>query len=250
MFNLMVFPERMRQRKEIMIDETDINREMADYYRLRAEQVVKNLQKRKMNGLYAQDRSQALSAILGMIPPGAVVARGDSISVEQIGLLQEIKQRNQNKLIDPFERDAGGHWLKDRERLLRETFSADIFITGTNAVTLDGKIVNIDGYGNRVAAMIFGPAKVILVVGANKIVKDVPEALDRTRNYAAPVNAARHYSKHHDEMLGGLPCVKTGSCADCRHDWRICNYVTVIEGAMPPHKDRINLVIIGEELGI
>jgi hypothetical protein len=233
-----------------MINETDISRERANYFRLHAEQVIKNLQKRKMNGLYVQDRHQALSTILGMIPPGAVVARGDSISVERIGLLPEIKRRNLNVLIDPFETDVDGHWPKDRERMMRETFSADIFITGTNAVTLDGKIVNIDGYGNRVSAMIFGPGKVILVVGIEKIVKDVPEALDRIRSYAAPINATRHYLKHNDEMLGGLPCVKTGNCADCRHDWRICNYVTVIEGAMPKHKDRINLVIVGEELGI
>jgi LUD domain len=233
-----------------MINEADIGKEKASYYQLRAEQVIKNLQKRKMKGFFVENRRQALSAILEMIPPGAVVARGDSISIDQIGLLPEIKQRKSNVLIDPFETDADGHWPENRERMMRETFSADIFITGTNAVTLDGKIVNIDGYGNRVSAMIFGPGKVILVVGANKIVKDVPEALDRIRNYAAPVNATRHYNKHQDEMLGGLPCVKTGSCADCRHDWRICNYVTVIEGAMPPHKDRINLVIIGEELGI
>jgi hypothetical protein len=233
-----------------MINETDISREKAKYFQLRAEQAIKNLQKRQMNGLFVENRHQALDTVMGMIPPGAVVARGDSISIEQIGLLTEIKQRNQNVLIDPFETDAEGHWSKDRERMMRETFFADIFITGTNAVTLDGKLVNIDGYGNRVSAMLFGPGKVILVLGINKIVKDVPEALHRIHGYAAPVNATRHYLKHRDEMLGGLPCVKTGSCADCRHDWRICNYVTVIEGAMHRHKDRINLVIVGEELGI
>jgi hypothetical protein len=233
-----------------MTDETDISTEKAEYFQKRAEQVIKNMRKRKMNGLYVQKRQQAISAVLGMIPPGAVVARGDSISIEQIGLIPEIKKRKQNVLLDPFETDADGNWPEGRERMMRETFSADIYITGTNAVTLDGKIVNIDGYGNLVAAMIFGPAKVILVVGVNKIVKDVPEALDRIHNYAAPINAKRHYVKHHDEMLGGLPCVRNGSCADCSHDWRICNYVTVIEGSMPPHRDRINLVIIGEELGI
>ena len=233
-----------------MTDEIDISRERAGYHRLRAEQVVKNIQKRKMNGLYVPDRREALSAVMEMIPPGMVVARGDSISVERIGLLEEIKKRNQNVLIDPFETDADGHWPKDRERMMRETFSADVFITGTNAVTLDGKLVNIDGYGNRVSAMLFGPGKVILVVGVEKIVRDVPEALNRIHNYAAPINATRHYLQHNDEMLGGLPCVKAGSCADCRHDWRICNYVTIIEGAMPRHHGRINLVIVGEELGI
>jgi hypothetical protein len=248
MINYEVMEESSR--KDNMINETDISSEKANHFRLRAEQVIRNLQKRKMNGLYVQDRQQALSTVLGMIPPGAVVARGDSISIERIGLLPEIKQRNQNVLIDPFETDADGHWPKERERMMRETFSADIFITGTNAVTLDGKLVNIDGYGNRVSAIIFGPGKVILVVGIEKIVKDLPEALERIHNYTAPINAERHYLKHHDEMLGGLPCVKTGSCVDCRHDWRICNYVTIIEGAMPQHKGRINLVIVGEELGI
>jgi hypothetical protein len=236
-----------------MTDETDISREKAGYFQLRAQQVIKNLQKRKMNGLYAGDARQALSIVMDMIPPGAVVARGDSISVERIGLLTAIKKRNQNALIDPFETGPDGRWAPpqaERDRMMRETFFADIFITGTNAVTLDGQLVNIDGNGNRVSAMIFGPAKVILVAGIEKIVKDVPAALERIHNYAAPINAQRHYLKHHDEMLGSLPCVRTGSCADCRHDMRICNYVTIIEGAMPQHRDRITLVLVGEELGI
>jgi hypothetical protein len=134
--------------------------------------------------------------------------------------------------------------------MFRETFSADIFITGTNAITLDGKLVNIDGAGNRVAAMIFGPSKVILVIGVNKIVKDVDAALERIHQMAAPVNAKRHVLKHHDEGLSTLPCVKTGSCADCRSDWRICNYTVIIDGAMPQHQGRINVVLVGEELGI
>jgi hypothetical protein len=134
--------------------------------------------------------------------------------------------------------------------MMRETFFADIFVGGTNAVTLDGRLVNIDGTGNRVAAMIFGPARVILVAGIEKIVNDVPEALNRIHEYAAPINAQRHCIKHHDEALGGLPCVRTGSCVDCRHESRICNYVSIIEGAMPPQRDRISLVLVGEELGI
>ncbi len=233
-----------------MINEADISEERANFNRLRAEKTITCLKKRKINGIFLPDQKEALSTIMGMIPPGKVVARGDSISIEQIGILEEIKRRNQNILLDPFDLNAEGHWPKDRERMMRETFFADVYITGTNAVTLDGKIVNIDGYGNRVAPMLFGPEKVILVVGVNKIVKDVPEALDRIHNFAAPINAARHYIKHKDEMLGELPCVKNGSCADCRHDWRICNYVTVIEGSMPGHHGRINLVIVGEELGI
>ncbi len=235
-----------------MADETDIRQEKAFYNKQRATKVIENLQKRKMNGYYAPDKKEALDIVMGLIPPGAVVARGDSITLDQIGLLSALAARNQNTVIDPFVTDAGGHWPPGEERLrmFRETFFADVFITGTNAVTLDGKLVNIDGAGNRVAAMVFGPDKVILVVGVNKIVKDVDAALERIHQTAAPVNAKRHALKHHDEALAGLPCVKTGSCADCRHDWRICNYTVIIDGAMPQHRGRINVVLVGEELGI
>jgi hypothetical protein len=236
----------------LMIDETDISRERAFFYEQRARKVIENLQKRHMDGQYASSRHEALSAILDMIPPGAVVARGDSISLDQIGLLSELLKRNQNALIDPFVTDATGSWGKEeeRQRMMRESFFADVLVTSTNAITLDGKLVNVDGQGNRVAAMIFGPGKVILVVGINKIVKDVNEALERIHQWAAPVNARRHYLKHHASNFADLPCVKTGNCVDCRHEWRICNYTVIIEGAMPRHKGRINVVLVGEELGI
>lgn len=235
-----------------MVDETDISQEKAFYYQQRSRKVIENLQKRKMSGQYFPNRREALSNVMNMIPPGTVVARGDSISVEEIGLISELQKRNQNALIDPFRTDANGAWPDEQERqkMMRETFFADIFITGTNAITLDGRLVNIDGHGNRVAAMIFGPAKVILVVGANKIVKDMEEALERIHQFTAPVNATRHALKHRSANLAELPCVKTGGCIDCRHDWRICNYTVIIDGAMPSHKGRINVVLVGEELGI
>jgi hypothetical protein len=155
------------------MDERDITQEKSFYYSVRAQKVIENLQKRKMNGVYVPDRRAALPVIMDMIPPGAVVARGDGITLDQIGILDEIKKRDQNVLIDPFVTDEKGYWRKPEERLqmMRETFFADVFIAGTNAVTLDGKIVNIDGAGNRVSAMIFGPSKVILVVGINKLSK-------------------------------------------------------------------------------
>jgi L-lactate utilization protein LutB len=236
----------------MMVDETDISREKAFYNKQRAQKVIENLQKRKMNGFYASDKKEALSIVMGLIPRGALVARGDSITLDQIDLLKTLTGRNQNTIIDPFETDAEGRWAEEAERqhMFRETFSADIFIAGTNAVTLDGKLVNIDGAGNRVAAMIFGPGKVILVAGVNKIVKDVDEALERIHQLAAPVNARRHYLKHHAEQFSNLPCVKTGSCADCWHEWRICNYTVIIDGAMQHHQGRINVVLVGEELGI
>jgi hypothetical protein len=235
-----------------MIDESDISQEKAFFYKTRAQKVIDNLQKRKMNGYYAVNRQEALSLAMDMIPPEAVVARGDGITLDQIGLVKAIRERGQNALIDPFQTDDQGYWpeKKERLRMMRETFFADIFIAGTNAITLDGKIVNIDGAGNRVSALIFGPSKVIIVVEINKIVKDVEEGLQRINQYASPLNAKRHSMKHHNSEFENLSCVKTGICVDCRNEWRICNYTIIIEGAMPQHNGRISVILVGEELGI
>ncbi len=235
-----------------MIDERDVSREKAEYNEQRARKVIENLIKRKMNGFYAQTKQAALDMVLEMTPAGAVVARGDGITLDQIGLVEALHKRGLNTIIDPFQTDDQGRWPEASERLqmMRETFFADILITGTNGVTLDGKLVNIDGSGNRVAAMIFGPSKVILVAGVNKIMTDVEAALSHIHHYCAPLNAKRHLLKHHSPGLAELPCVKTGSCADCRMDWRICNYTVIIDGAMPFHHGRINVVLVGEELGL
>jgi hypothetical protein len=236
-----------------MIDETDISREMKWYYESRAKTVIKNLVKRQMNGQYVPGRTEALSAVMEMVPPGAIVARGDSVSVDQVGIMEAIKKRGQNSIINPLERDDDGNFLFDiheRHRLERQAFSADIFISGTNAITLDGKLVNIDGHGNRVSAMIYGPNKLVVVVGANKIVKDVDEALSRIHNVATPINSIRHYLKHHFAGVDELPCVQTGACVNCSHPERPCRYTVIIEGSDIMNQGRINVVLVGEELGI
>ncbi len=222
-------------------------------YKQRAATVIKNLQRRNMNGQYVSSRQEALSVILEMIPPGAVVARGDSVTFEQIGVISELIKRNQNSIIDPFARDAKGLFIagaEEKRKMQREALLADIFLTGTNAITLDGKLVNTDGAGNRVSAMIFGPEKVIVAVGTNKIVGDVEEALARVQDIAAPMNAKRHYLEHQRPEFGELPCVRTGNCVDCNHDWSICHYTVIIDGTMAREKGRINVVLVGEELGI
>ena len=236
-----------------LFDETDISQERQWLYEQRARVAVGNLQKRSINAQYVPSRQEALSAILDMIAPGATVARADSVTLDQVGVIPELRKSNRNKVIYSVERDAEGYWLAEPEqkwKMERETFSSDVFLTGTNAITLDGKLVNIDGHGNRVSTMIFGPRKVIVVAGANKIVKDITEALERIQNICAPMNAKRHYLKHHHSAFGELPCVRTGKCADCKHEWRICCYTVVIEGSMGPDRGRINVVLVGEELGI
>ena len=236
-----------------MIDETDMSQEMAWFYEECARLAVNNFAKRNINAQYVKDRQQAKAVILDMIPPGVFVARADSVSLDQIGIIPEILKRDKNRYLYPIEKDAKGHFLHDaeqRRKLERETFSADVFLTGTNAVTVDGKLVNIDGHGNRVAAMIAGPAKVIIVAGVNKLVQNVDEALERIHRLCAPVNAKRHVLKHQEPKFDDLPCVKTGKCSDCMHEWRICRYTVIIEGAMGGDKGRLNVILVGEELGI
>jgi len=237
-----------------VINERDLSQERRWLYEERARAAINNLQKRNIEAQYATSRAEALSSVLQMIPGSAVVARGDSVTLDQLGVIHELKKRGQNRIIDPLERDSSGFYVvgesHERRRMAREAFLSDIFLAGTNAITLDGKLVNIDGWGNRVSAMIFGPDKVIIVAGANKIVKDVDEALSRVREVCAPMNARRHYLKHYRDEFADLPCVRTGRCADCNHDWRICRYLVIIEGASIREKGRFNVIIVGEELGI
>ncbi|MFC1534860.1 lactate utilization protein, partial [Thermodesulfobacteriota bacterium] len=177
----------------------------------------------------------------------------DSTTLLQIGVLSALRKRGRNDIINPFMRDKKGNLLVDgveRQELMRRTLLSDVFLISTNAVTLDGKLVNIDGHGNRVAAMIFGPKKVIIIAGANKIVKDTEAAITRVREYCAPRNVIRHGTKHHRTEFMDIPCAKTGICVDCRHPLRICRYTTVIEGEMEMNKGRLNVFLVGEELGL
>ena len=150
------------QLRSPMIDETDISQEKQWFNRERANTVIKNLQKKHINGFYASNRAEALEVVMAMIPAGVLVVRGDSMSVEQVGIIDELIKRNQNRLVDVFHVNPDGSRLfkpEDRPFMDRAAFSADIYITGSNAISLDGKIVNTDGMGNRVAPMIFGPKK-------------------------------------------------------------------------------------------
>jgi len=214
-----------------------------------AQTVIMNLQKRKMNGQYVANRKEALTAILAMIPPGALVSHGGSMTLEQTGVFPALEERNQNKLLDVSKKTASGSFVyskEERQRMMRETFFCDVFLTGCNAITLDGKLVNIDGLGNRVASMIFGPGKVIVVAGANKIVRDAATGLERIRQIAAPLTALR---RNRQEEPHDLPCLKTGVCVDCNSDWRICQNTVIIEGCVSLESGRINVVLVGEELG-
>ncbi|UCE97929.1 MAG: lactate utilization protein [Dehalococcoidia bacterium] len=237
-----------------MTQETDTTQEKSWLSKARAQTAIKNLNKKHINALYASNRNKALSLILDMVPDGATVVRGDSITLEQMEVISTLKKRGKNRITDPFERDSSGQLLyaytsEKALNMYREAFCADVFLTGTNAITLDGKLVNTDGTGNRVAPIIFGPKKVIIAAGVNKIVNNVDEARKRISDICAPLDVKRYILKYGEKEYETLPCAKTGLCSDCRNELRFCCYTVIIEAAAITEHNRINVVLIGEELG-
>ena len=201
-----------------------------------AAQIIQKLEKRRMEGSYASSAAQAKTEVLAMIPQGATVFRCGSMTAAGMGLWEDISDLPEVKLIDPYQPE-----LKPEEglELRRQGLTADVMIASSNAITLDGKLVNLDGMGNRVASMAFGPKKVILLVGMNKVAANLESAMDRVKHRAAPINNVRYSLKN--------PCVETGLCSDCRTPQRICNMWSIIEGHMI--QNRIHVKLIGEDLG-
>ena len=201
-----------------------------------ARDIINHLEKRHMEGSYSENASQAKEEIVAMIPKGATIFRCGSMTTGGMGLWEELDTLFEAEVINPYQ---AGLSPEESLELRRKGMTADVMITSSNAITLDGRLVNLDGMGNRVAAITFGPKKVILVVRMNKVVADLESAIARVKHYAAPVNAIR---------LGiNTPCVTTGLCSDCKSPQRICNMWSIIEGHMI--KDRIHVKLVGEDLG-
>jgi hypothetical protein len=201
-----------------------------------AKQIITWLEKRRMLGSYFATAAEAKEKVLAMVPDGAVVYRSGSMTTVDMGIWEALESRTDVEIINPYQ---PGLSPEEGLSLRRRGLTADIMISSSNAITLDGKLVNLDGMGNRVSAMCFGPEKVIMVVGMNKVVADVDAAISRVKNLAAPPNSIR--------LDLDNPCTKTGLCADCRSPQRICNMWSIIEGHMI--KDRIHVVLVGEALG-
>ena len=205
--------------------------------------VVEKLDANNIPAFYVENRANALETIMSMIPDRSVVGFGDSVTLRQIGVVDALERGNYT-FLNPWK---PGTSVEENIRIKRRALTSDVFVTGTNALTLDGKIVNVDGHGNRVAAMLFGPIKVIIAVGINKIVATLEDALTRIRDKAAPLNVRRHVD--FDPMP---PCGTTGICSDCSSPWRICNKTVIIERQYDNsrYKPVISVVIVGEALGI
>ena len=203
--------------------------------------VVQALQRRYFEAYYCENRELALQKAIELIPKDHVVAWGGSETLKQIGLLHHIRH-NGYTYID--RRD--GKTPAEQTELMRKSLLCDTYLLSSNAISEDGQLVNIDGTGNRVAAMIYGPRSVIVVAGMNKVTKTLEDAWSRARNIASPLNMQRFAGVNFPENC--TPCAVTGSCGDCiTPDYCICSYLVTTRICRPAGK--IKVILVGEDLG-
>lgn len=211
----------------------------------RIEKTITNLKKNNMLGFYCETKEEALEKVMELIAEGDTVTNGGSETLKQVGVIDAVRNGNYNYVDRGLARSK-----EEAEELMREAYFADVYLTSSNAVTEFGELYNVDGNSNRVSAILYGPKSVIVVCGYNKIVKNFDEAVYRVKTKAAPPNTKRlgtgAYCEHAGECLS-LGADSSFMCDGCRGDGRICcNYVVC---AQQRHKDRIKVIIVGEELG-
>ena len=211
-----------------------MNEHKKTFYRNQAETIIKKLHTRKMEGYYCEDRESAVSKVLELIGEGAkTVGYGGSVTIDELGLKGAIEGAGHSLIIrEDVKTD------EELKKVKADLINADTFLMSTNAITLDGELINIDGRGNRVSFMIYGPDQVIIVAGMNKVASDEKEGLDRVRNFASPPNTVR--------LNRNTPCAVTGRCGNCINDSICCQIVTTRCSMIP---GRIKVVLVGEELG-
>ncbi|HGG0415563.1 lactate utilization protein [Clostridium botulinum] len=212
-----------------------MDKNVAWYIEKQAERTIKNLNSRNMEGYYINNIDQLFKKLKELIPEGSIVGVGDSMTLFEAGVIDFLRSGNFN-FLDKYQDKLTSD---EKREIYINNFSTDTFICSTNAITESGELYNIDGNGSRVAPMIYGPKQVILIVGINKIVKNIEEAESRVRSYAAPIDAKR--------LNKDTPCTKLGYCVDCKSPNRICNDFVVIRGQFI--KGRIKVLILGESLG-
>lgn len=213
---------------------------LARYWQLRLEELKVALEKNHFEVYLAPDSESAKKLCLEKVIPGIAprtVSWAGSMTYTSTGLYHAIRSREDLEIIDTFDKKLSAEKLLERRR---QALFSDLFITGTNAITENGRLVNLDMIGNRVAALTFGPQAVIVMAGRNKIVSNLEAAMDRIKRLAAPANAMRLNKK--------TPCVATGRCQDCNAPERICNSWAITEKSYP--KGRIKVILINQDLGL
>jgi len=198
--------------------------------------VVMALHSRSFDAFYFDETVEAIEKIISLIPKDHLVSWGGSQTMLDLGIQERLEKEGYNLL----DRDKAASPEERMERM-RKALLCDTFLSGTNAISEDGQLVNIDGYGNRVAAMIFGPKQVIVAAGMNKIAKTYKDAIVRARTIAAPLNIQRFPNLE-------TPCSETGSCADCLSPDTICSFFVTTRFCKP--KGRIKVILIGKDLGL
>nr|WP_320014201.1 lactate utilization protein [uncultured Desulfobacter sp.] len=211
-----------------------------NYWKLKLENVKKALESNNFEVFIADNSKEASKIVLEkMLLDENIksISWGGSMTFVGTGLYDALKDRNEFKILDTFDKSLSND---EKTQLRREALLTDLFVTGTNALTEDGCLVNLDMIGNRVGALTFGPKYVLVLTGRNKIVPDIDTAMERIKNYVAPTNAMRLDMK--------TPCVKTGECSECKASARICNSWTITQKSFPPK--RVKIVLINEDLGL
>lgn len=207
---------------------------MKQHYANLAATVIKGLEKRNMEGYYFETAQEAVDKIMSVMPEGSVVAFGGSQTLYQTGMMDALKHSNLH-VLDRYAQETP----EGRREVERQSFMSDYYFMSTNAITLDGELVNVDGNGNRVAALVYGPDHVMILAGMNKVVADVENAHKRLRTQAAPPNTVRLNLK--------TPCSQTGVCKNCLSPGCICAHTVVTRYCNT--QGRIKVFLIGEELG-
>ncbi len=202
---------------------------------MKINRTIEALKKNNINGYYAKNRDEVIKLIEDIVAEGSKVAVGGSETLSELGVLEYLRSGR----YDFLDRYKAGLTPEEVTNIFKQSFLADAYLSGCNAITENGELYNVDGNGNRVAAMLYGPDKVIVICGVNKIVKDVDEAIKRNRAISAPMNAKRLKRK--------TPCAKVGYCMDCNSPERICNEYTLIKKQRLP--ERMHVIFLNENLG-
>ena len=205
------------------------------YYETTANTIIENLKKRRMEGYYCKTVKEAVETACSFLTPNSTVTFGGSQTLEETGLLPLLREKKDIYLLDR----AAASGPAEVQEIYAKAFTADTYFMSTNAITEDGQLVNLDGKGNRVAALCYGPDQVLVIAGMNKLVRTLDDAISRTRNTAAPINAQR--------FTGDTPCRQLGTCGDCRKPDCICNQLVITRGSMIP--GRVKVILVGESLG-
>ncbi|QDW75541.1 lactate utilization protein [Lachnospiraceae bacterium KGMB03038] len=204
-------------------------------YRKLADTMIQNLRKRNMEGFYCEDREAARELAMEMMKEGGTVGFGGSVTLDETGILKAVEEKEGLTLIDRRKAKTP----EETREVFFQTVASDYFLMSTNAITIDGELINIDGKGNRLACLVYGPKNVIIIAGMNKVTADTDSGIKRVQNVSSPANAAVFDSK--------TPCGITGHCGSCHSPQTMCCQVVITRHSR--FDGRIKVILVGEELG-